>query len=386
MARNRSTSQHRDPVRRSSAEQHAAEIDAMLLATGAGTAEHSLDVERLALRIADQLGLSGDLRKSVGIAARLHDIGKAAIPGSLLEKPAALSGDEWALMRDHTVLGERLLMGGNLDDVPRYVRHSHERWDGGGYPDGLRGEEIPLASRIIFCADAYDAICTNRPYRRAVSPAEGLAEIRRSSGTQFDPRVVEALARAVRPQLYRRSSGVERRPHARLLAAMAVFSIGAIGTATAAVTNDRGPTIVSPTTAQPAPLIAQAPSSGGLTPPFSSGRTGGGRKNAEHAKRAGNGIHGGDGRVPSGMVGAGQGPAGAGQGPAGPGQGPAGPGQGSAPQSSPATGSAPGAPADAGGPPEQGTHPLPIQVPGLNLLNPQSLLQGLPLVSGTDKH
>jgi putative nucleotidyltransferase with HDIG domain len=380
MARNRSTSQHPDPVRRRIAEQHAAEIDAMLLATGAGTAEHSLDVERLALRIADQLGLSGEERKSVGIAARLHDIGKAALPGSLLEKPAALSGDEWALMRDHTVLGERLLVGGNLDDVPRYVRHSHERWDGGGYPDGLRGEEIPLASRIIFCADAYDAICTNRPYRRGVSPAEGLAEIRRSSGTQFDPRVVEALARAVRPQLYGRSSGVERRPHARLLAAMAVFSIGAIGTAGAAVTNGRGPTIASPTTAPPASLIAQAPSpSGGLTPPFSSGRTGGARKNPKHAKRAGIGDHGGGGRIGSGRIGAVQGPAGAGQGPAGP-------HQGSAPQNSPGTGPAGGAPANAGGQPGQGTLPLPIQVPGLNLPNPNSLLQGLPLVSGTDKH
>jgi hypothetical protein len=345
----------------------------MLLATGAGTAEHSHAVERLALRIADQLGLSGEERKSVGIAGRLHDIGKAAIPGSLLEKPAALSGDEWELMRDHTVLGEHLLMGGNLDDVPRYVRHSHERWDGGGYPDGLRGEEIPLASRIIFCADAYDAICTNRPYRRAVSPAEGLAEIRRSSGTQFDPQVVEALARAVRPQLHRPSTGFERRPHARLLAAMAIFSIGAMGTAAAAVTNGRGPTTASPTAARPAPLTAQAPSpSGGLTPPLSSGRTGGARKNAEPAKRAGSGDHGGRGRVRSGTAGAGQGPAG--------------PDQGSAPQSSPPTGSAPGAPANAGGPAGQGTLPLPVQVPGLNLPNPQSLLQGLPLVSGTDKH
>src|SRR4051794_32758342 len=302
MASNRSTSQDRDPVRRRSAEQHAAEIDAMLLATGAGTAEHSRDVERLALRIADQLGLSGEERKSVGVAARLHDIGKAAIPGSLLEKPAALSRDEWGVMREHTVLGERLLMGGHLDDVPRYVRHSHERWDGGGYPDGLRGEEIPLASRIIFCADAYDAICTNRPYRRAASPAEGLAEIRRSSGAQFDPRVVEALARAVRPQLYPRSSGVERRPHARLLAAMAIFSIGAMGTAAAAVTNGRGPIVTSPITARPAPLTAQAfPPPGGLTPPLS-GRTGRAHKHAEHAKRAGSGEHGG-GRVRSGLVG-----------------------------------------------------------------------------------
>jgi hypothetical protein len=375
MARNRSTSQHHGPVRRRSAEQQAAEIDAMLLATAAGTAEHSRDVERLALRIADQLGLSGDERKSVGIAARLHDIGKAAIPGSLLEKPAALSGDEWALMLDHTVLGERLLMGGDLDDVPRYVRHSHERWDGGGYPDGLRGEEIPLASRIIFCADAYDAICTNRPYRRAVSPAEGLAEIRRNSGTQFDPRVVEALARAVRPRLFRRFSGVERRPHARLLAAMAIFSIGAIGTAAAAVTNGRGPINASPPTARPAPVTAQAPSpSVGLTPPFSSGRTGSARKNTDHPKRAGSGDHGGGVQVGSGVAGAGQGPSG--------------PAQGSVPQRSPATGSAPapGAPAGAGRPPEQGTLPLPIQVPGLNLPNPQSLLPRLPLVSGTDKH
>ena len=348
----------------------------MLLATRGGTAEHSQDVERLALRIADQLGLSGEERQSVGIAARLHDIGKAAIPGSLLEKPAALSGDEWALMHDHTVLGERLLIGRDLDDVPRYVRHSHERWDGGGYPDGLRGEEIPLASRIIFCADAYDAICTNRPYRRGVSPAAGLAEIRRSSGTQFDPRVVEALARAVRPQLYRRSSGVERRPRARLLAAMAVFSIGAIGTATAAVTNGRVPTVAGPTTARPAPLIAQAPLPSGVLalPPPRAGprgpaRTRGMRSTPAAAisaaacelsqgwsartrgllARTGGLLARTRGLLPRTAACC--------------------PDQSSAQQGPPAPTIAAGAPADAGGPSGQGTHPLPIQLPGLSLPN-----------------
>ena len=185
----------------------------MLRATAAGTAEHSHAVERLALRIADHLGLDGELRRTVGLAARLHDIGKSAIPSSVLEKDAPLSAYEWEMMRDHTVFGEEILRGGSdMDAVARYVRHAHERWDGKGYPDGLAGEQIPLVSRIIFCADAYDAICTDRPYRRGASPAEGLAEIRSCSGTQFDPRVVDALARALRPELYRRSGRVRQSP------------------------------------------------------------------------------------------------------------------------------------------------------------------------------
>ena len=174
MERNPRRPSNREHARRRTAERHAAELNSMLRATAAGTAEHSHAVERLALRIADHLGLDGELRRTVGLAARLHDIGKSAIPSSVLEKDAPLSAYEWEMMRDHTVFGEEILRGGSdMDAVARYVRHAHEHWDGKGYPDGLAGEQIPLVSRIIFCADAYDAICADRPYRRGASPAGG---------------------------------------------------------------------------------------------------------------------------------------------------------------------------------------------------------------------
>ena len=272
MARNPRRPSNREHARRRTAERHAAELNSMLRATAAGTAEHSHAVERLALRIADHLGLDGELRRTVGLAARLHDIGKYAIPSSVLEKNAPLSPYEWEMMRDHTVFGEEILRGGSdMDAVARYVRHAHERWDGKGYPDGLAGEQIPLVSRIIFCADAYDAICTDRPYRRGASPAEGLAEIRSCSGTQFDPRVVDALARALRPELYRRSGRVRHRRHARLLSAMAVFLIGAIGTAAAAVTSESGPSLAGPSQVRSAPANALSSARpGALTPPIPS--------------------------------------------------------------------------------------------------------------------
>jgi putative nucleotidyltransferase with HDIG domain len=297
----------------------------MLHATGAGTAEHSHAVELLALRIADHLGLDGELRRSVGLAARLHDIGKYAIPSSVLEKRAPLSADEWRMMRDHTVFGEQILRAGSeMAAVAIYVRHAHERWDGRGYPDGLAGEQIPLISRIIFCADAYDAICTDRPYRRGASPAEGLAEIRSCSGTQFDPRVVDALAKAVRPELYRRSARIRRRPHARLLSAIALLAIGAIGSAAAAMTNGSGTSPAGPTqvasapagtpstAARPEALPPQAPTSRGkaiskvptqrdkvpredraggrANPPAGGGKTSGGGKEGARGGQEGGGA------------------------------------------------------------------------------------------------
>jgi putative nucleotidyltransferase with HDIG domain len=189
----------------------------MLLAAGADTARHSRDVERIALGIADRLGLSGEERQNVAVAARLHDIGKVAIPRALLEKVTPPTMKEWELIYDHTVIGERILRSvEELRAIATLVRHSHERWDGTGYPDGLRGLEIPLASRIIFCADAFHAICTDRPYREGHSMAAALAEIRRCAGTQFEPRVVAALTRVVRDDIYGASGRPRRRSHARL--------------------------------------------------------------------------------------------------------------------------------------------------------------------------
>jgi putative nucleotidyltransferase with HDIG domain len=125
----------------------------------------------------------------------LHDIGKVAIPDGILHKPEPLGDDESRLMRSHPVIGwEILSQVPFLDRAARIVRSHHEQWDGAGYPDGLAGEEIPLAARVFAVADALDAITTDRPYRHGVSMAEARTMIARGAGGQFDPRVVEALA------------------------------------------------------------------------------------------------------------------------------------------------------------------------------------------------
>ena len=127
-------------------------------------------------------------------AALLHDIGKVAIPDEILHKPGPLTDEEWVLMREHPVIGERILrVLPGLGTVARIVRHEHERWDGGGYPDGLVAEAIPLGSRIIIAADTYHAITSDRPYRAARSHSEAVEELIRCAGTQFDPQVTEAL-------------------------------------------------------------------------------------------------------------------------------------------------------------------------------------------------
>ena len=158
------------------------------------TGEHSDDVVALSEAIAERMGLEGVERTRVLAAAQLHDIGKVRVPNEVIDKPSPLDSHEWALMREHTVEGERMLRSiPELVEVARVVRSTHERWDGGGYPDGLTGEQIPLASRIVFCADAYHAIRCDRPYREGRTAREALAEVRANAGKQFDPRVVDAL-------------------------------------------------------------------------------------------------------------------------------------------------------------------------------------------------
>ena len=121
------------------------------------------------------------------------------MPNEIINKAGPLDDDEWAIMRRHTIDGEAMLarVGGMMQEVGRIVRGSHEDWDGTGYPDGLVGEAIPLASRIVSCADAYSAMTTDRSYRRALGHAAAVAELQRCAGTQFDPRVVEAAIRVV---------------------------------------------------------------------------------------------------------------------------------------------------------------------------------------------
>ena len=135
-------------------------------------------------------------------AAELHDIGKLAIPDRVLHRPGPLDDDEWELMRTHTMIGERILCAAPaMSQVAAVVRASHERWDGAGYPDGLAEEEIPLAARIVFVCDAYEAMTEERSYRLPMLPEDAIAELRRCAGTQFDPRLVELFAERLLPIL-----------------------------------------------------------------------------------------------------------------------------------------------------------------------------------------
>jgi len=159
------------------------------------TGSHSRDVVDLALAVADRLRLDARERQQVEFAALLHDVGKVKIPAEIINKPGPLDEKERAVMMTHTVVGEQMLeqIGGLLGEVGRVVRSCHERWDGAGYPDGIAGDAIPLAARIVCCCDAWSAMTTDRPYRRALPEQEATAELLRCRGTHFDPQVVDAL-------------------------------------------------------------------------------------------------------------------------------------------------------------------------------------------------
>ncbi len=160
---------------------------------------HSYDVVQFSLATASELGLDASRRRSVEFAALLHDIGKIRVPKEIINKPGALESDELTIIRQHTIEGERMLtqVGGTLARVGRFVRASHEHFDGRGYPDGIAGEQIPLESRIVAVCDAFSAMTTSRPYRRAMVTEQALAELRRCAGSQFDPQVVGAFERCL---------------------------------------------------------------------------------------------------------------------------------------------------------------------------------------------
>ena len=158
------------------------------------TGEHSESVVDLTARVGESLALQSDEIALIRTAALLHDIGKVGIPDGILHKPGPLDEREWEIMRQHPAIGERILRAlPGMGSIARIVRHEHERWDGGGYPDGLAGEAIPIGARIILACDAYHAMTSDRPYRRAMSHRDAMAELTGNAGTQFDPRVVEAL-------------------------------------------------------------------------------------------------------------------------------------------------------------------------------------------------
>ena len=157
--------------------------------------EHIEDVVESAVAVGEALGMVGAELEELRLAARLHDIGKLAIPDAILNKPGPLDVDEWAFVKEHVVIGERILAAAPYwQGVAQVVRSTHERWDGGGYVDGLAGDRIPLAARIIAVCDAFSAMTTRRPYRLPVSSEQALEELRRCAGTHFDPAVVETFA------------------------------------------------------------------------------------------------------------------------------------------------------------------------------------------------
>jgi diguanylate cyclase (GGDEF)-like protein/putative nucleotidyltransferase with HDIG domain len=169
------------------------------------TAAHAREVEQLAERVGARLGLADDELRTVRYAALLHDIGKIGIASEILNKPARLTDEEFEQIKQHTVIGARMLERiPFFEHVHPLVRSAHERWDGRGYPDALAARDIPLGARIICACDAFHAMTSDRPYRTAMPATDAIAELRRNSGSQFDPAVVDALAAEALLDLSRR--------------------------------------------------------------------------------------------------------------------------------------------------------------------------------------
>jgi HD-GYP domain-containing protein (c-di-GMP phosphodiesterase class II) len=164
-------------------------------ADDAYTGTHSKDVVDLTLAVVAELGLSASERRDAEFAALLHDVGKVRVPNEIINKPGKLTDEEFEIIKRHTIEGEQMLLkvGGLLGQIGRIVRACHERWDGTGYPDGVAGEEIPIIARIVCCCDAFNAMTSDRSYRKALPLDVALEELERTRGSQFDPQVVDAL-------------------------------------------------------------------------------------------------------------------------------------------------------------------------------------------------
>jgi putative nucleotidyltransferase with HDIG domain len=175
-----------------------ASLSNALEAKDAVTSQHTEEVVRLAVAVAAELDLDLDAVRHVELGAVLHDIGKVRVPESILNKPGPLTDEEWTVMKTHPEVGEHILRPiQSLNAILPIVRHHHERWDGGGYPDKLAGRAIPLGARIVAVCDAYRAMTEDRPYRKALSTLEARKELNEGSGSQFDPDCVEAMVRAL---------------------------------------------------------------------------------------------------------------------------------------------------------------------------------------------
>jgi two-component system cell cycle response regulator len=191
--------EHKDSRRPSAGGEVEAVLLRILNQRAPELSEHVNAVKSLALAVGKALELSPGELATLGRASELHDIGKIAIPDAILTKPGPLDEEEWHFMRQHTILGERIVSAApSLASVGRLIRSSHERWDGKGYPDRIAGDSIPLAARIILVCDAYDAMTSERPYSSARDPEAALAELRDCSGSQFDPELARTLEQVIR--------------------------------------------------------------------------------------------------------------------------------------------------------------------------------------------
>jgi HD-GYP domain-containing protein (c-di-GMP phosphodiesterase class II) len=181
------------------------------------TKRHSEDVARYALFLADLLNMSPEWRRTLHIAGLLHDIGKIGIPDSILRKPAALSAEEYAIVKQHVALGNMIVRDlPHLEQVRAGIRYHHEQWDGAGYLEGLNGAEIPLVGRILAVADAFSAMTTSRPYRKALSMREALHRIEDASGSQLDPELVGPFVRGMETSADAPMPGEDRLPLPRI--------------------------------------------------------------------------------------------------------------------------------------------------------------------------
>ncbi|MDY6827018.1 MAG: diguanylate cyclase [Bacillota bacterium] len=159
---------------------------------------HAERLEKLCLKMGEEIGLEQDRLTALSLVAQVHDLGKVGIPDSILFKKGGLTDEEWAIMRQHPEKGYRIAQTSpELTHVADLILRHHEKWDGTGYPLGLKGEKIPVECRVLLIVDAYDAMTNDRPYRRAMSKEEAIEELKRNSGTQFDPNLVEKFLRII---------------------------------------------------------------------------------------------------------------------------------------------------------------------------------------------
>jgi HD-GYP domain-containing protein (c-di-GMP phosphodiesterase class II) len=162
------------------------------------TEGHAERMDELAAKMGEALKLSQSQTDRIQLLTKFHDIGKVGIPDSILKKPSSLNEDEWKVMKTHAAIGERIaLASSELKDISYLILQHHEKWDGTGYPLGAKGEEIPIECRILSIVDAFDAMTNDRPYRKALSTEYAMLEIKKCSGAQFDPSLVEVFQRVV---------------------------------------------------------------------------------------------------------------------------------------------------------------------------------------------